>query len=149
MARNFYKYYNPNRSNRWEDWAILLVSIWFFFSPWILQFGHNLNTAEIGAAGAPIQAVGRAAWDAWVLGAIVFLISLSAIGRMEVSQERANAVLGVWVFIAPWVLGFAGGNMGSASWDHWICGAFFFFCAIYNIYDLRRNRSGEVMGPGE
>lgn len=36
------RYYNPQRSNRWQDWVILLVSAWFFFSPWILSFGHSV-----------------------------------------------------------------------------------------------------------
>lgn len=149
MAKRFYaRYYNRNRSNRWEDWAIFLLAIWLFISPWVLQFGHALNTAEIGPAGGSIQAVGRAAWNAWVLGAIVFLISLSAIGRMEFWQERANAVLGVWIFIAPWVLNFAGWNLRAAAWDHWVVGALIFLCAIYNIYEYR-HREGELVGPGE
>ena len=139
----------PKRSNRWEDWAVFLISIWFFFSPWILQFGHNLNTAEIGAAGAPFQAVGRAAWNAWVVGAIVFLVSLSAISRMDWWQERWNAVLGVWIFIAPWVLAFAGAAMGAASWDHWACGVAIFCLSAYNLLSARREGQTEVMGPGE
>ena len=149
MATIYERFQNRNRNNRWEDWTIFLVSDWFFFSPWILQFGHNLNTAEIGAAGAPIQAVGRAAWNAWVLGAIVFLVSLSAISRMDFWQERANAVLGVWIFIAPWVLNFAGVQMGAAAWDHWVTGAVIVFCAAYNLWDAQRQRHSQVMGPGE
>jgi hypothetical protein len=124
--------------------VVLIASIWFFFSPWILQFGHAMNTAEIDPAGAPIQAVGRAAWDAWVLGAIVFLISLSAIGRMDFWQERWNAVLGIWIFIAPWVLSFAGAPLPAAAWDHWITGAVVFVFAAHNLYQARHEQSAVV-----
>ncbi|HEY7577213.1 MAG TPA: SPW repeat protein [Acetobacteraceae bacterium] len=134
------RYYNPERSNRWQDWVILLVSIWFFFSPWILQFGHSV------AANAPHPEVGRAAWNAWILAAIVFVVSLSAIGRMEIWQERWNAILGIWVFIAPWILGFAG-ELGAASWDHWVVGAIVFLCAISNLFDTRPHRV-EAMRSG-
>ena len=50
-----------------------------------------LQFAFTGAAGGTI-----AAWDAWVLGVVVFLISLSAMGRRFVrGQEWANVVLGI------------------------------------------------------
>lgn len=140
------RYRNRNRSNRWQDWIVFLASIWLFFSPWILQFGHNMSAAEGGNAAAPIEALHRAAWDAWVLGVIVFLVSLSAISRMEFWQERWNALLGIWIFIAPWVLSFAGAQLRAAAWDHWIVGAVIFLCAVHNLYQAR-NQQGQVVGP--
>jgi len=137
-------YYNPNRENRWQDWVILLVSIWFFFSPWILQFGHSINTAQ---PNAPVGDVGAAAWNAWILGAIIFFTALSAIGRMTLSQERFVAVLAVWVFIAPWVLGFAGAPLNAASWDHWVVAVIVFLSAISNIIIVRRH--GSMVHAGE
>ena len=131
--RNRY-YYNPERANRWQDWAILFVSIWFFFSPWILQFGHAVPTADVGGAAPSVH---RAAWDAWIAGAVVFLVALSAIGRFEVWQERLNTLIGFWVFIAPWILGFAGAPLAPAAWDHWVCGAIICLCALANYVNLR------------
>ena len=58
------------------------------------------RTGSLGAAHA-------AAWNAWVLGVIVFLVAISAISRMDFWQEYVNIVLSIWIFIAPWVLGFA------------------------------------------
>jgi hypothetical protein len=37
---------------------------------------------------------------------IVLLVAISAIGRMDFWQEYMNIVLSIWIFIAPWVLGF-------------------------------------------
>jgi hypothetical protein len=121
------------RSNRWQDWSNLVLAIWLFISPWVLQFtaGPPGGVAAGGAANAAV-----AAWDAWVLGVIIFLVSLSAIGRMEFWQEWINLLLGIWVFIAPWVLGFVG--LSQAAWDHWVVGALVFLIAICNIAVARR-----------
>ncbi len=113
--------YNPDRSRRWQDLLNVMLAIWLFFSPWVLQFGGHASAEQpaVGMAGAQ-----AAAANAWVLGAIVFLVSVSALSRMELWQEGASLVLGVWIFIAPWVLGFSG--LHAASFDHWIVGALIF-----------------------
>jgi len=69
-----------------------------------------------------------AAWNAWILAVVVFAIAISAVGRLSLRQEWANLVLGIWIFIAPWVLGFAA--LGSAAWDHWIVGALIFLVSL-------------------
>jgi hypothetical protein len=127
----------PKRSNRWEDWAVLVVSIWFFFSPWILQFGGNAPTPTAAAAIVADRAVSHAAWNAWVLGALVFIAAMSAIARMELWQERVNFALGAWIFAAPWALGFARGPFPRASWDHWIAGALVLILSFWNLLATR------------
>ncbi|HLW12389.1 MAG TPA: SPW repeat protein [Casimicrobiaceae bacterium] len=45
-------------------------------------------------------------------------------------QDWLNLLIGVWLFISPWVLGFAGTEF-SASWNAWILGvAIVVFSAI-------------------
>lgn len=132
-------------SNRWQDWATTILAIWLFISPWVLNFGGSGQGGTVGAPGAPgagaaggaaTAALGNAVWNAWILGVIIFLVSVSALSRMEFWQERINAVLGIWVFIAPWVLGFTA--LAAAAWDHWIVGALVFLIAIGNIAAARR-----------
>jgi hypothetical protein len=104
-----------DRTARWPDGANLILAAWLFISPWVLQFAFT------GAPGGSV-----AAWNAWVLGVVVFLVALSTMGRRFVKgQEWLNLVLGVWIFIAPWVLAFAGRN-STPAWDHWIVGALIF-----------------------
>ncbi|MGE4048765.1 MAG: SPW repeat protein [Acetobacteraceae bacterium] len=146
MATMTERYRERNRSNRWQDWVVLVSAVWLFISPWILQFGGAINTADLGAEGAPIAAVGRAAWNAWILGVIVFLIALSAVGRMNFWQEYWNAGLGAWIFIAPWVLGFAWLALPAARWDHWITGAVIFAFSVHNLYTARQHHH-EAVGP--
>ncbi|HUC10190.1 MAG TPA: SPW repeat protein [Stellaceae bacterium] len=108
--------------NRALDWLLVALSIWFFISPWIIRFGG-------GAMGS------HAAWDAWVIGGILFFVMLSAVGHLEASQEWMALVLGAWMFAAPWALGFT--LLRGASWDHWVVGAVVFLIAAWNIWRLR------------
>jgi SPW repeat len=79
------------RYNRWQDWANVILAIWLFISPWVLQFGAGTQVAPAGAVNGPAVAVSHAAWNAWVLGVIVFLVALSAIGSWEVGRNG-----GIW-----------------------------------------------------
>jgi hypothetical protein len=120
------------RSNRAQDWALVILAIWLFISPWVLQFGSTTSTA---AGGAAAGGVGHAAWNAWILGIILFLVAISAVTRMQVSQEWIALVLGAWIFVAPWALGFV--SVPKASWDHWIVGAIVFLIALASLSMLR------------
>lgn len=121
--------------NRGQDWFVLLLAIWLFISPWVLQFGSALAAGANGTANGPAIEASRAAWDAWVLGVIIFLVALSAVGRMDVRQEWVVLVLGAWVFAAPWALGFT--PLPKASWDHWIVGALVFLTALWTLSGAR------------
>jgi hypothetical protein len=121
---------NPLRRNRWQDWDNLILAIWLFISPWVLQFATGGSAAQPGAGAAATggDVLSYASWNAWVLGVIVFLVALSALGRMEFWQEWITLLLGVWIFIAPWVLGIVG--YPRAAWDHWIVGALIFLISV-------------------
>jgi hypothetical protein len=115
-----------DRTTRWPDGANLILAAWLFISPWVLQFAYT------GAANGSV-----AAWDAWVLGVVVFVVSLSAMGQRFVKgQEWLNLVLGIWIFIAPWVLTFAGSN-STPAWDHWIVGALIFLVSAGGVSTAR------------
>jgi hypothetical protein len=111
----------PSRSGQWQDLLNLLLAIWLFFSPWVLQYGEHESVAQSEAGAGATQA---AAANAWVLGVIVFLVSISALTRMQLWQAWLTLILGAWIFIAPWVLGFYENRV--ASFDHWIVGALIF-----------------------
>src|SRR6185437_4366358 len=70
----------PGRAARWQDPANLILAIWLFISPWVLQFGY----AGTAAAGTPTIA----AWNAWALSVIVFLVALTAMGPRMVSGQK-------------------------------------------------------------
>lgn len=135
--------YGPQRfrrrplGNRRQDWINLILAIWLFISPWVLSFGSGVKVGSPAANGV-IEAVHRAAWNAWVLGVIVGLLALSALSRVELWQEWLCVLLGAWIFASPWALGF-NGVLGAASWDHWVVGALIFFVSWSNLSRLRRD----------
>ena len=44
-------------------------------------------------------------------------------------------ILGAWIFVAPWALGFT--PLGRASWDHWIVGALIFLISLWSLSNVR------------
>lgn len=132
-------YASPRAGNHWQDWANLVLAIWLFISPWVLQFG-----AGSAVSGRTIGAV--AAWNAWVLGVIVFLVALSAIGRMQLWQEWLTLLLAAWIFAAPWALGFTA--LKAASVDHWAVGVLLFLIALANLTAGSRVAQTGALPPG-
>jgi hypothetical protein len=124
------------QSNHWQDWANLVLAIWLFISPWVINFGASAVATTGAAAGTAVTpAASNAAWNAWVLGVIIFLVAISAIGRLRAWQEWVNLLLGIWLFVAPWALGFT--QLGGAAWDHWIVGVLVFLLAASDLQSVR------------
>jgi hypothetical protein len=69
----------------------LFLGAFLFFSPWLFSY----------AAGAMSGA-------AWISGLLIFLASIAALAAFAEWEEWANLLLGIWVFVSPWVLGFDG-----------------------------------------
>ena len=73
------------------DVANLVLGAFLFFSPWIFGF----------AAGTP--------WtNAMICGLVIAVLSIAALAMFEVWEEWLNLLVGLWVIVSPWVLGFAG-----------------------------------------
>ncbi len=124
-------------SARWWDWVNVVAGGWLFVSPWIQNFTG-------AAAGSPVgRAIAMtAAWNAWVVGAVVFLLSLIATQRPQSRPEWVNMLLGVWIFVSPWILGF--GRLSPAVWDHWITGAVIVMVAFVAIASAGPDRGEPV-----
>jgi hypothetical protein len=114
------------RSGKWQDWANLILAVWLFLSPWILGFA---------AARGADPAAANASWNAWLFGIVIGVIAAVAIARLQKWEEWVNAILGVWLFVAPWALGFSG--LSNATWDHWIVGALVFAFAVWDLQEIR------------
>jgi hypothetical protein len=82
--------------NEWSnaklcDVANLVLGAFLFFSPWIFGF----------AAGAP--------WtNAMISGLIIVALSIAALAMFAIWEEWLNLIVGLWVIVSPWILGFAG-----------------------------------------
>jgi membrane protease YdiL (CAAX protease family) len=94
---------------RWQDWVSLVLGVILFITPWV--FGTVMH--------------GWSSWDAWIVGVIGVILALLALALFRISSafEWLSLILGVWLFISPWILGFA--VLGSAAWVAWIIGILF------------------------
>ena len=134
------------RGAGWHNWANLILGVWLFISPWVLQFGANVPAEPVATGANATAAVSAAARNAWISAIAVVIVAATALSRMSFWPERANVLLGIWIFVAPWVLGFAWG-VPNANWDHWIVGALIFLIsvsAVLNIGPERRIPGADV-----
>lgn len=84
----------------------LAVGAWLFISAFFIN------------SGSP-----AAFWNALLFGAVVVILAATRLGnygRVRSWPSWVNAVIGVWVLIAPWALGFA--FLEGPRWNHVICG---------------------------
>jgi len=89
---------------RWQDWANLVLGVWLILSPWLLGF-----------SGIP-----SAMWNAVIVGVVVGLMALMHLRGGPLWEEGVNVLLGVWLILSPWILGFSG--EANALWNALIVG---------------------------
>ncbi|WP_137724945.1 SPW repeat domain-containing protein [Prescottella subtropica] len=91
-------------STRWQDYAAVIIGAFAALSPlWL-----DTNTG--------------ARWSLIVLGVLVAVAGLAHMARPGIAAaDYAMGVLGVLMFISPWVMNFHA--MSSASWTAWVVGA--------------------------
>jgi heme/copper-type cytochrome/quinol oxidase subunit 3 len=85
------------------DWVNLVLAIALVISPWVLAFSTGLAT-----------------YNAVIAGLIIGLVAIGAIVAFAQWEEWVNLIVGAWVFISPFVLGFA--DSTAAMWTHVVIG---------------------------
>jgi hypothetical protein len=112
---------------RWQDWVSLVLGALLFISPWFFA-----------------SAQGASGWDAWIVGIVGVILALIALGLLTAATtvEVISLILGVWLFISPWVLGFS--TLSGAAWTAWIIGILF---VIVNGWTLLQGRTPRVGAP--
>jgi hypothetical protein len=115
---------------RWQNWANVVLGVILFVAPWVTGTAYDLG----------ISADSHAAWNAWIVGAVVALVALWSLAA-PASQlpEWINVVLGIWLFIAPWVLGYS--LLTASAWTAWIIGILVIIMAGWAILDVMRLHS--------
>ena len=67
----------------------LLLGMLLFFAPWMFGFVSTL-----------------ASENAWLSGALISLLATTAIIAFDAREQRLNLLVGLWVVVSPWLLGF-------------------------------------------
>src|SRR4051812_42776038 len=78
------------------DVVNLILGAALFFSPWIFGFD----------AGAESQ-------NAMISGIIIAVLSVAALAAFAIWEEWLSLIVGLWVIVPPWALGFQGSTAMS------------------------------------
>jgi len=89
---------NPLRAG-YQDWVNLVCAVLLFISPWILAF-----SGESGATRA-----------AWITGVVVAVFAIAALVQFAEWEEWVSGLLGLWMILAPWIVGFASVGLAVAA----------------------------------
>lgn len=93
-----------DREGRWQDWANLVFGAWLILAPFIgVGVNHDI-----------------AAWNSYVSGAVVAIFAIVAIMRPQMWEEWLNLIVGLWLIIAPFALGFT--QQSDPMWNQIIIG---------------------------
>ena len=76
---------------RWQDWASFALGLWLAMSPWMLGYAHH-DAATANAA---------------FIGLALALGSHFEVSFDEVQAEWFNLAAGVWLVLAPFMVGFS------------------------------------------
>jgi hypothetical protein len=98
----------------WQDVVNCLLGVALFFSPWAFGF----------ATDQP------AAWNAYVVGAVIAVMALSAMVAFHDWEEWVSVALGAWLVVSPWILGFTA--LTSATLIHVVVGIATLVLAIWS-----------------
>ena len=108
------------KNERICDVLNLILGALLLISPWLFSF----------AAGAETQ-------NAVICGIIIVALSLAALAAFAEWEEWLNLIVGIWVFVAPWALGFTGTNT-RAMGVHLVVGAAVAVIAAIEVWMLHR-----------
>jgi hypothetical protein len=105
------------KGRRWQDVVMLVLGLWLIVSPFVLNYIDYTNIAAL---------------NSYILGVGVIAFAAIALTIPQMWEEWVNLVLGVWLLIAPFVLGFQGDFVPMAN--HLILGVLIAGDALWAMY---------------
>lgn len=94
-----------------QDVVNLFLGVWTFLTPWVI--GHH--------PGAVVVA------NYVIVGILITFFAGAAVIAFRPWQEGINMVLGAWLLISPWVLGFRA--IPSLMWSAFVIGVLVVSCS--------------------
>lgn len=105
------------KESRWQDVVMFILGLWLLISPFVLQFSSYTETAAL---------------TSYVFGIGVMVIAAVALARPRMWEEQVNLILGTWLFIAPFILGFQAETAAMAN--HLLLGLLIVGDAMWAVY---------------
>lgn len=119
----------------WQDWGNLVLGLWVFISPWVLQ-----QIVATGAEAGSATTSSAAAWNLYIVGIAVAALAGAALFAFQAWEEWTNVALGAWLLASPWVLGFS--SSALLMWNAVIVGALVVLLAGWAISPAQGSRQG-------
>jgi hypothetical protein len=88
----------------WQDVVNLVLGVWLVVSPYALNYADQTTPA----------------WNAHIVGIIVVAQAAAAIWAFQKWEEWVSALLGLWLIVSPWILGYSG--LQNPLWNQIIVG---------------------------
>ena len=110
------------KKQRWQDWVSLLLGIGVLLSPWAM--GHEVNVAV------------RSSYS--IVGIAVTIFAIVALTAFRPWEEWVNLVLGAWLLVSPWLLGFSA--VTALMWNAVLIGALIIVCAGWALSEEQSGR---------
>ncbi|MGA8259004.1 MAG: SPW repeat protein [Arenicellales bacterium] len=104
---------------RWQDWLNACFGVWLIIAPMV----------GVGQLDDP------AAWNSYLIGALVVVLAGAAIGRVRPWEEWTNLVAGFWLLISPFSLHFT--DQAGVMWNQIIVGAFIIIASGWVLFDVK------------
>jgi hypothetical protein len=101
------------KKQHWQDWVNLLLGVWIFISPWVTA----PNVSGVIVANDSI------------VGTAVTTLSVASILAFRLWEVRATGLVGIWLMISPWLLGFWSST--AHSWNAVVIGGLLVLHAIW------------------
>lgn len=94
---------------RWQPIVALALGVYVLVSPWLIPYfrrGPVLDASSV--------------WSLYLAGVAVVIVAAFAILSFRLWEVWVQVLLGLWIVIAPWVLGFASSR--ALAWNSVIVG---------------------------
>lgn len=114
------------KGQHWQDWINAVLGLWVIVSPWTLVHVMASPTDPGGVTEA-------AMWNQYVVGGAVAVLAVVALLAFKAWEEWTNVVLGPWLLVSPWLLGF--GASAALTWNAEILGALVVVFAGWALYE--------------
>ncbi|NLS01916.1 SPW repeat protein [Rhizobium sp. P32RR-XVIII] len=103
---------------RKQDWANLVLAVCLFISPWVIGFAADTVPT----------------WNAWIVAIALGALTIAALSVFAEWEEWANLVLGLWLIVSPWLLGFAAN--ANAMWTSVVMGVLIGAVSLWAVWDV-------------
>ena len=112
------------KTSKTLNWIIAILGIWELLAPFILSYSKVQKAAQGAQKAAALPKTGNAMWDAIIIGIVLLIVGAwaglsNSVGLIK-GLSWLNAILGLWLIIAPFTLGYS--KLASGMWNDVIIG---------------------------